>query len=52
MRMKEYFDLHNKSGNDRTDRSLQSKWSFISSDCQKWAVMHPKCIHFSNHFAT
>ena len=35
MRMKEYFDLHNKSENDRTDRSLRSRWSLISLDCQK-----------------
>jgi hypothetical protein len=36
-RMKEYFDKYNKSGIERTDRSLRSRWSTISTDCQKWA---------------
>jgi hypothetical protein len=36
-RMKEYFDKRNKSGIERTDRSLRSRWSSISTDCQKWA---------------
>ena len=31
-RMKEHFDLHNKSGIDR------SRWSTINKDCQKWAA--------------
>jgi hypothetical protein len=36
-RMKEYFDKRNKSGIERTDRSLRSRWSTISTDCQKYA---------------
>ncbi|KAE8820837.1 putative receptor protein kinase ZmPK1 [Hordeum vulgare] len=35
-RMKEHFDLHNKSGVDRSTRSLRSRWSTINRDCQKW----------------
>ena len=37
-RMKEHFDLHNKSGVDYSDRSLRSRWSRINRDCQKWAA--------------
>ena len=37
MRMKEYFDAHNTSGNERTNRSLRSRWSIFNADCQKWA---------------
>ena len=37
-RMKEYFDDHNMSGIDRSERSLRSRWSTINSDCQKWAT--------------
>jgi hypothetical protein len=37
MRMKNYFDLHNTSGNERTDRSLWSRWRIINTECQKWA---------------
>ncbi|XBI48803.1 hypothetical protein VPH35_112470 [Triticum aestivum] len=37
-RMKEYFDAHNMSGIDRSERSLRSRWSTINSDCQKWAA--------------
>ncbi|XBI32315.1 hypothetical protein VPH35_055781 [Triticum aestivum] len=37
-RMKEYFDDHNMSGIDRSERSLRSRWSTINSDCQKWAA--------------
>jgi hypothetical protein len=37
MRMKEYFDANNTSGNERTMRSLRSRWSDINTDCQKWA---------------
>jgi hypothetical protein len=36
MRMKEYFDVNNTSGNVRTIRSLRSRWSIINTDCQKW----------------
>ena len=36
-RMKEYFDANNTSGNERSDRSLRSRWSLINADCQKWA---------------
>ncbi|XBH85745.1 hypothetical protein VPH35_073585 [Triticum aestivum] len=36
--MKEHFDLHNKSGIDRSERSLRSRWSTINRDCQKWAA--------------
>ncbi|KAE8769479.1 putative receptor protein kinase ZmPK1 [Hordeum vulgare] len=32
IRMKEYCDLHNKSGIDRADRSLRTRWSTISKD--------------------
>ncbi|XBI30063.1 hypothetical protein VPH35_053901 [Triticum aestivum] len=37
-RTKEYFDAHNMSGIDRSERSLRSRWSTINSDCQKWAA--------------
>ncbi|XBI81160.1 hypothetical protein VPH35_090134 [Triticum aestivum] len=37
-RMKEYFDAHNMSGIDRSERSLRSPWSTINLDCQKWAA--------------
>ena len=37
LRMKEYFDKLNTSGIDRPERSLRSRWSVISTDCQKWA---------------
>jgi hypothetical protein len=37
MRMKEYFDANNTSGNERTMHSLRSRWSGINTDCQKWA---------------
>jgi len=37
VRMKEYFDARNKSGIERTERSLRSRWSLISTDCQKWS---------------
>jgi hypothetical protein len=37
MRMKEYFNANNTSGNMRTMRSLQSRWSVINANCQKWA---------------
>ena len=37
MRMKEYFDANNTSGNERSVRSLRSRWSGINTDCQKWA---------------
>ena len=36
-RMKVYFVKRNKSGNERTVRSLRSRWSTISTECQKWA---------------
>lgn len=36
-RMKEYYDTHNKSGIERSNRSLRSRWSLINTDCQKWA---------------
>uniref|UniRef100_A0A8I6X634 Uncharacterized protein n=1 Tax=Hordeum vulgare subsp. vulgare TaxID=112509 RepID=A0A8I6X634_HORVV len=36
IRMKEHFDLYNKSGIDRSERSLRSEWSTINRDCQKW----------------
>ena len=36
MRMKEYFDANNTSGNERSVRSLRSRWSGINTDCQKW----------------
>jgi hypothetical protein len=35
MRMKDYFDAHNPSGNERTDRSLRSRCRIINTDCQK-----------------
>jgi hypothetical protein len=37
LRMKEFFDTHNTSGIERTERSLRSRWSTINKDCQKWA---------------
>ncbi|KAE8819181.1 putative receptor protein kinase ZmPK1 [Hordeum vulgare] len=36
--MKENFDLRNKSGVDRSSRSLRSRWSTINRDCQKCAA--------------
>ncbi|XBI19830.1 hypothetical protein VPH35_061260 [Triticum aestivum] len=36
--MKEHFDLQNKSGIDRSDRSLRSRWSTINRDCQRRAA--------------
>jgi hypothetical protein len=35
MRIKEYFDANNTSRNERTMRSLWSRWSVINTDCQK-----------------
>ncbi|KAE8796479.1 putative receptor protein kinase ZmPK1 [Hordeum vulgare] len=35
IRMKEYFDLHNNSGIDRTDRSLRFRWSTINKGEKK-----------------
>ncbi|KAE8819534.1 putative receptor protein kinase ZmPK1 [Hordeum vulgare] len=41
-RMKEYFDERNKSGIERTNRSLRSRWSTINKDYQRWeAEMKP-----------
>jgi hypothetical protein len=37
MRMKEYFDANNISGNVRAIRSLRSHWSVINVHCQNWA---------------
>jgi hypothetical protein len=37
--MKAFFDSHNKSGYERTDRSLRSRWGVISSECQKLSAM-------------
>jgi hypothetical protein len=37
MRMKEYFDANNTSGNEQSMCSLRSRWSGINTDCQKWA---------------
>lgn len=37
LRMKEYYDSLNTSGNERSERSLRSRWSLISTECQKWA---------------
>ena len=34
-RMKVYFDARNKSGVERSNRSLRSRWSLINSDCQR-----------------
>jgi hypothetical protein len=34
MRMKDYFDAHNTSGNEH--RSLWSRSRIINTDCQKW----------------
>ena len=38
LRMKEHFDVRNKSGIDRSDLSFRSRWSTINKDCQKWAA--------------
>ncbi|KAM3371031.1 hypothetical protein ACQJBY_018412 [Aegilops geniculata] len=38
-RMKERYDAHNLSGIDRSERSLQSRWSTINHDCQKWVAV-------------
>jgi hypothetical protein len=35
MRMKEFFDANSTRGNERTMRSLRSRWSGINADCQK-----------------
>nr|XP_051229030.1 uncharacterized protein LOC127346810 [Lolium perenne] len=37
LRMTEYFNTHNTSGNERTMHSFRSRWSGINNDCQKWA---------------
>ncbi|KAE8786015.1 hypothetical protein D1007_40197 [Hordeum vulgare] len=37
--MKGHFDLHNKSGIDRTERSLPSEWSTINRDCRS-SLLH------------
>uniref|UniRef100_A0A8I7BDV2 Myb/SANT-like domain-containing protein n=1 Tax=Hordeum vulgare subsp. vulgare TaxID=112509 RepID=A0A8I7BDV2_HORVV len=37
-RMKEHFDTHNKSGIERTNRSLRSRWSTINKGWQRWAT--------------
>ena len=37
-RMKVYFDARNKSGVERSNRSLRSRLSLINSDCQKWSA--------------
>ncbi|KAE8814577.1 putative receptor protein kinase ZmPK1 [Hordeum vulgare] len=39
IRMKEHFVLHNKSGIDRMERSLRSRWSTINKDCQS-SLLH------------
>ncbi|KAE8780478.1 Alternative oxidase 1a, mitochondrial [Hordeum vulgare] len=39
IRMKEHFDLYNKSVNECTKRSLRSRWSIINTDCQKWTAV-------------
>jgi hypothetical protein len=44
MRMKEYFDAINKSGSERTMRSLRSRWSGINTDCQKRKCEILSCI--------
>jgi hypothetical protein len=36
MRMKDCFDAHSPSDNERTDHSLRSRWRIINTDCQKW----------------
>jgi hypothetical protein len=37
-RVKEFFDLHNEGGNERTAASIRHRWSTISADCQKWSA--------------
>jgi hypothetical protein len=37
MRMREYFDANNTSGNVHTVCSLWYRWSVINAGCQKWA---------------
>ncbi|XBI96190.1 hypothetical protein VPH35_032510 [Triticum aestivum] len=56
-RMKEYFDAHNMSGIDRSERSLRSRWSTINSDCQKWAAaqkavdkINPSCTNEDDRY--
>ncbi|XP_071679899.1 uncharacterized protein [Lolium perenne] len=39
MRMKEYFDANNISGNERNVHSLRSRWPGINTDCQKWVCV-------------
>ncbi|KAI5009878.1 hypothetical protein ZWY2020_012015 [Hordeum vulgare] len=36
--MKDHFDLHNKSGIDRSTQSLRSRWLTINRDCKKWTA--------------
>ncbi|KAE8816870.1 hypothetical protein D1007_05623 [Hordeum vulgare] len=36
--MKECFDERNKSGIERTNRSIRFRWSTINKDCQRWAT--------------
>jgi hypothetical protein len=37
-KMKEYYDTHNKSGIERTNKSLRDHWPTIQTDCQKWSA--------------
>jgi hypothetical protein len=44
MRMKEYFDAHNTSGNEQSVRSLRSRRSGINTDCQNWADVQANVV--------
>ena len=37
-RMMMYYNTHNKSGIERSNRSLRSRWSLINSECQRWTA--------------
>jgi hypothetical protein len=47
MRMKEYFDANNTSGNVHTVCSLWSRWSVINVDCQKWPDVKRMLTYFT-----
>ena len=44
-KMNEYFDERNKSGIERTDRSLRSMWSLINGDCLVFYFLNHHLFH-------
>jgi hypothetical protein len=35
-RMRDFFNSHNKHGNQRSEVSFRHRWTTISTECQKW----------------